>query len=155
MTSFRPRKSIWPKHICKAPAVLFACAASLPAQAQTLGLAPSHEVSPWRIVGALLFCCVLGLAAALALRFRMRGKAMPTQGLKAVNWRQFMADFGVGTKTSSAGAGRLRLIETARLGYQVEVNLLECDGKSIVVVTSPHGAFVANPDAPDRAGNPS
>ncbi len=155
MTSFRSRKSIWPKHIGRAPAVLCASAASLPAHAQTLGLAPSHEVSPWRILGALVFCCVLGLAAALALRFRMRGKAAPTQGLKATNWRQFMADFGLGTKTSSAGAGRLRVIETVRLGYQVEVNLLECDGKGIVIVTSPHGAFVANPDAPDRAGNPS
>lgn len=142
-------------------AVLAAGLAGLPARAQTLGLAPAHDISPWRVVGALLFCCVLGAAGALALRYRLRGTASRPRaaargrGLAAVDWRQAMAGFALKTRTATKEVGRLQVVETVRLGYQVEVNLLECDGKSLVIVTSPQGAFVANPDAPGGTGAPS
>lgn len=142
-------------HLRKVLAAIAAGAVALPVQAQTLGLAPSHEVSPWRVVGALLFCCVLGAAGAFALRFRTRGKAAIATGRAMPNWRQLVADFRIGIKPAAEGAGRLRLVETIRLGYQVEVNLMECDGKTLVIVTSPHGAFVADPNAPVQAGSPT
>ena len=150
MSPFRPRKYLGP-----AWGALLVAVAATPACAQKLGLAPAHEVSPWRIVGALLFCCVLGIAGAFALQFRLRGKAPKLQGMKPANWRALLAGFGTAGRSTGAGAGRLRVIETVRLGYQVEVNLLECDGKGIVIVTSPHGAFVANPTAPDAPGSAS
>ncbi len=149
MPSFRPKRCLW--HTLAAVA---AGAAALPAQAQTLGLAPSHDVSPWRVVGALLFCCALGAAGAFALRFRMRTKASaPTRA--APDWRQLVANFRFGAQPAAEAAGRLKLVETVRLGYQVEVNLMECDGKTLVIVTSPHGAFVADPDAAGKSGSPS
>lgn len=143
-----------PTYLRMAVAVLAGCAVALPVHAQTLGLAPSHDVSPWRIVGALLFCCALGAAGAFALRYRLRGKtAAPAR--TAPDWRQLIASLGVGAKPAAEGGGRLRLVETVRLGYQVEVNLMECDGKTMVIVASPHGAFVADSNAPDKSGSPS
>jgi len=143
------------KILGKAGAFLPLCAASLPVHAQTLGLAPVHEVSPWRVIGALLFCCVLGAAGAFALWYRTRGQALVGRNAKPVTWRNLIANFGAKTKVDDEGAGRLRLVGTVRLGYQVDVNLLDCDGKSVVIVTSPHGAFVADPDAPHGVGRPS
>jgi len=127
----------------------------MPACAQTLGLAPSHDVSLWRVVGALLFCCALGAAGAFALKYRMRNAAPVARGKARFDWRQLAGDLRLGARPAAQEPGRLQVVETVRLGYQVEVNLLECDGKGIVIVTSPHGAFVANPDAPDKTGKPS
>lgn len=146
-------------HPAKASLVFMAAlfAGAWPVHAQTLGLAPDHDISPWRIVGALLFCCVLGALGALALRYRLYGK-IPIAGKTKANanpWPQLIAGLSLRTKPASTGTERLKLVETVRLGYQVEVNLLDCDGRSLVVVTSPHGAFIANPDAPDGIGKPS
>ncbi|WP_443751381.1 hypothetical protein [Asticcacaulis solisilvae] len=135
--------------------VLAGGAMALPARAQTLGLAPSHDVSPWRIVGALLFCCALGAAGAFALRYRMRTGAGPAPARTAPDWRRLVANFRFAALPAAEAPGRLKLVETVRLGYQVEVNLMECDGKTLVIVTSPHGAFVADPDAPGKSGIPS
>jgi hypothetical protein len=142
-------------HIRKALAVLAAGMAAMPAYAQTLGLAPSHEVPMWRVVGALLFCCALGAAGAFALKYRMRNAAPMARGTARFDWRQLAGDLRLGPRPAAQDPGRLKVVETVRLGYQVEVNLLECDGKSIVIVASPHGAFVAGQDAPDKAGTPS
>lgn len=150
MLRFRPQS-----HFPKAFAIIAAGAAAFPACAQTLGLAPNHDVSPWRVVGALLFCCALGAAGAFALKFRMRRAAPVARGGAKLDWRRLVGDFRLGTRAAEDGTGRLKVVETVRLGYQVEVNLLECDGKGIVIVTSPHGAFVANPDGPDKTGGPS
>ena len=134
---------------------LIGAVAALPAHGQTLGLAPSHDVSVWRVVAALLFCCALGAAGAFALKFRLRNGAPVARGKARLDWRQLVGDLRIGARTGGNEVGRLKLVETVRLGYQVEVNLLECDGKSIVIVASPHGAFVAGQDAPEKAGNPS
>jgi hypothetical protein len=98
---------------------------------------------------------MLGAAGAFALRFRMRAKAPPVPARAVPDWRQLVAGLGIGTRPAAETAGRLKLVETIRLGYQVEVNLMECDGKPLVIVVSPHGAFVADPDAPGKSGSPS
>jgi len=150
MIRFRSRTGLW-----SALAAVGAGAAAMPARAQTLGLAPNHDISLWRVVGALVLCCLLGFAGALALRFRTRGKALPVRRLNPADWRQLLAGFGARTNATEEGAERLRLVGTVRLGYQVEVNLLECDGKTLVIVASPQGAFVAAPEATAAARNDS
>jgi len=150
MPLFRSHSAFW--QIAATLAIGFA---GWPAHAQTLGLAPTHEVSPWRVVGALVFCCALGGAGALALRYRLRRGSMPSQVARGVNWRTFVSNFAVRPKAIESEARRLRLVETVRLGFNVEVNLLDCDGKSLVVVTSPHGALVAHPDAAAKTGEAS
>lgn len=143
------------KSLGQAAVAVLAWAFAMPLRAQTLGLAPTHDVSLWRVIGALLFCCLLGAAGALALRYRTRGSASGGRTGTTANWRQLVANFSIRTKPADEGASRLQLIRTVRLGYQVDVNLLECDGKTIVIVASPHGAFVANADAPRETGGAS
>lgn len=140
--------------ILQVAAVLISCAVG-PAQAQTLGLAPSHDISPWRVIGALVFCCVLGGAGALALRYRLQRGRVPARATPAADWRALFSGFGARAKASEPGTQRLQLVETVRLGFNVEVNLLDCDGKSLVVITSPQGPLIANPEAPARAKEPS
>ena len=44
----------------------------------------------------------------------------------------------------------MQVVETVRLTNQVDVSLVECDGDAVMIVTSPHGAFVVNRDAPSK-----
>lgn len=123
-----------------------------PAFAQSLGLAHDPEISLWRVVGALVFCCVLGAGGALALKYRLQGaKPSPRSFDPRVLGKLFI---GMGRKSADAeGApARLKVIETVRLSYQVDVSLLECDGERLVIVTTPQGAFIANGDAPTKTG---
>jgi len=144
------------RYVRAVSAAFAASVCALPAHSQTLGLAPSHDVSLWRVVSALLFCCALGAAGAFALKVRMRNRPM-AQGKVSLDWRQLVGNLRLGARAAGEGTGRLKVVETVRLGYQVEVSLLECDGKAMVIVTSPHGAFVADPEAPvpDKTGSPS
>jgi len=142
----------WTFHRKAWPALMIGALAA-PVHAQTLGLAPSHEVSLWRVVGALVFCLILGAAGAFALRFRMRAKASVAPARTVADWRQLVAGLGIGARPAAETAGRLKLVETVRLGYQVEVNLVECDGKPLVIVVSPHGAVITDPDAPGKSGS--
>lgn len=135
--------------LVKGLVVVAACLAgcgSLPAAAQTLGLAQSPEVPLWRVVGALLFCCLLGAAGSLALRYRLQSQ--PSRGAKpaAKSLSQVLAALDLRPRRAEVADARLRLVETVRLGYQVEISLLECDGEKVLVVASPHGAFVVNRD---------
>jgi hypothetical protein len=128
-----------------------------PAFAQTLGQASGPEVSWWRVIGALVFCCLLGVAGALALKYRMRHQAMPGKSVpfdpRVLNGL-FQAFRGKSDKNENSDS-RLKVVSTVRLSYQVEVSLLEADGKTVMIVTSPQGAFVINPDAPSTPGTPS
>ena len=136
-------------------AVGLASAGAWPVHAQTLGLAPSHDVSPWRVVGALLFCCLLGAVGAVALRYRLHGKPPMVGKSYTSPWLQLIAGFSPRAKPVGTGAERLKLVETIRLGHQVEVNLLDCDGRRLVVLTSPQGPLVVHPEAPDDSGKSS
>jgi flagellar biogenesis protein FliO len=110
-----------------ARAVAAAAAWTTPLSAQTLGQGGGAEVSLWRVFGALIFCLALAAGAAFALRARLRG-SLP----------------------SVKGAGRrLRLVESLRLSHQVDLCLVEIDGKEIVVAATPHGANLL-----ERSGGP-
>lgn len=142
------------------PAILAGLAA-LPACAQNLGLGGSSpEIPLWRVVGALFFCCLLGAVGALALRYRLRNRAgrAPRANMRLVDEQtvgRLMAALGLKGPKGEAAPTRLQLIETVRLSYQVEVSLVECDGVGVMIVTSPHGAFVVNRDAPTKTGSAS
>lgn len=99
-----------------------------PALAQNLGQAASPDVPVWRVLGALVLCLLLAVGAAFALKTRLRGTA---------------------PLFSVAAQRRLQLVETVRLSHQVDVCLLTCDGREIIVAASPHGA-VFLPELPAR-----
>jgi len=131
------------------------CLVSGSASAQTLGLASSPEVSWWRVVGALVFCCLLGGAGALALRYRLQGQKAHVRTFDAKTLSQLFTGLNFRRLPADGAPARLRLIETVRLSYQVDVSLLECDGVGVMIVTSPHGAFVVDRDAPAKTGGMS
>lgn len=108
------------------PLTIAALAAAGPACAQTLGQAAGPDVSWWRVLAALLLCLALGVGGAYALRARMGVGTAPQ-----VLWR-----------LGSAPAKRLRIIETVRVGQQVEVCLIACDGREHLIAVSPHAIEV-------------
>jgi|GEM_PF-1953015 len=129
---------------------------ALPAAAQTLGLAPRHEMPAWRVLLALLFCCLLGFAGALALRHRLKAGAdarMP--GLAGQALARILPLFRIKPGTKTDTPSRLQVVETVSLSHQVDVSLLTCDGATILMVTSQQGAFVVNPDTPQKGIEPS
>lgn len=98
-----------------------------PALAQKLGGGGGADVPVWRVLGALLLCLLLAVGAAVALKTRLRG-ATPI--------------FGDARR-------RLNLVETVRLSHQIDVCLLTCDGREIIVAAGPHGATFL-PEMPPR-----
>ena len=139
------------KNLAPWVAIALVSLAGRPAQAQTLGLAHGPEISWWRVVAALVFCCLLGGAGALALRYRLRGRKPDIRLFNAESWRHLIAGLGIKSKATDEAPSRLKLLQTVHLSYQVDVSLLECDGAIVMIATSPHGAFVVNRDAPVKA----
>jgi hypothetical protein len=92
------------------------------ATAQTLGQAPDDGVSLWRVAAALALCIALGVGAVFALR--MRGGRVPP--LPALLRRE----------------RRLQLIEVLRLNQHVDLCLVSCDDRTILLAASPHGVDV-------------
>jgi len=116
--------------------------------AQTLGQAPHHEISAWRVLLALLTCCVLGFAGALALRYRLKtGGHQPASVAGASAMASLAQIFRLKPKAETNANSRLQLLETVNLSHQVDVSLLSCDGATVLMVTSAQGAFVINPDS--------
>jgi flagellar biogenesis protein FliO len=90
------------------------------AAAQRLGLAANEpEISPWRVLGALLICLLLAAGAAFALRQRLRGGFLP-----------------VGTQSR-----RLQLADRLKLSHQVDLCLVDCEGRRIIVAVSQQGVI--------------
>jgi len=111
-----------------------------PAAAQRLGQGADDPVSLWRVVLALLFCLMIAVLAALVLRARMTGRPLP-------------AIFTIG---SGQGA-RLRKLESVRMSHQVELSIVTCDGRDILVAVGPQGAQVLrdlSPTAPSEQARP-
>lgn len=130
---------------------------AVPACAQALGQAAGPEISWWRVIGALIFCCLLGLAGAFALKYRMRqsGAGLKRPAFDPRAFSGLLDLFRVKANKVETDEGRLKLISTVRLSYQADVSLLECDGKTVMIVTTPQGAFVVNPETPTQPGGPS
>ncbi|MGE5566075.1 MAG: flagellar biosynthetic protein FliO [Parcubacteria group bacterium] len=103
-----------------------ALAAARPVCAQTLGQATGPDVSWWRVLAALLLCLALGVAGAYALRARMGVRNAPQ-----LPWR-----------LGSAPTKRLRIIESARVGQQVDVCLIACDDREHLIAVSPQAIQV-------------
>lgn len=95
-----------------------ACFAAAPAFAQRLGQGMGTEVPVWRVILALAFCLALGAAAIFVLRRRFKG-ARPLA-------------FGRDR--------RLVLVESLRLGHQVDLCIVSRDGHEYLIAAGPHGA---------------
>lgn len=104
------------------------------AASQTLGGGGGAEVPVWRVLGALVICLTLAVAAAVALRARLGaiGVAPPPV------WGGRLG----GRETSGVRERRLRVLESVRLSHQVDVCLMTCDEREFIVATSPEGAFL-------------
>ncbi len=101
-------------------AVLFAAAPGASALAQKLGQGGDDDISIWRVVAALLLCMVLAVAGAYVLKSgAVRG--LPTFSL-------------------AKRARRLQLVESLRIGSQVDLCIVTCDGRELLVASSAHGA---------------
>ena len=98
-----------------------------PALAQTLGQASGAPIAWWRVVGATLLCLVLGVAGVLALKARSDGAR---QSLAAFDLRALFT-----CASSPAEDERLRVVQTVRLGHQVEVSLLAYDDETVLIAT--------------------
>lgn len=97
-----------------------------PALAQRLGQGTDTEVPIWRILGALAFCLLLAVAAAILLKRRLNGPG------RAVFGR----------------ARRLQLVESLRLSHQIDLCVVSCDGAEFMLAATPHGATLINPCLP-------
>ncbi len=91
------------------------------ALAQTLGQGQGDTDVSWgRVVGALVFCLALAVAAAFALRVRLRG--------------------GVGALLSSNS--RLTLVETMRVNQSLDICVFRFDQREFLVAATPHAVTV-------------
>lgn len=100
--------------------LLLTFAITAPAYAQKLGHGGGAEISAWRVAGVLLLCVALAVSGALALRHRQGGRLFARQLFSA-----------------RGPARRLEVIETVRMGHQVDLALVRCDGREFLVATSP------------------
>ncbi len=118
-------------------AVLFLIVSLLahPLAAQTLGQAPDDPVSIVRVFFALLLCLALAVAAAFALRGRIKGGGWPLAAL--------------GRKER-----RLHLIEALRLSHQVDLCFVQCDGDTLLMATSAKGVQILRSNGKDVTSPP-
>jgi len=100
------------------PALLLALGVSTPALAG-LGGAPDDSVSLWRVFGALIFCLLLAVAGAFAIRARLGGRPLITR--------------------LRTGTSVLELEESLRVTAQLQVAIIRCDGARILVAATPSG----------------
>lgn len=91
-----------------------------PGLAQTLGQGDGEGISLWRVLGALLLCLSLAVAGAFAIRARM-GSGGTLRGFVKRD-------------------RRLHLVESLRLSHQVDLCIVTCDGRELLIATSVHGA---------------
>lgn len=121
-------------------------ALATPTAAQTLGQGSGLEIAWWRIVAAFLICAALAVAAAFALRTRMQASGAHSQ--PASGWRAVRNAIFSWPSCPEAGEPRLRLVETLRLGPQVDICLVQVDGRDFLVAMSPQGVSLLAGDAP-------
>lgn len=93
---------------------------SAPAFAQKLGQGADDGISLWRVFAVLVLCLALAAFAAFTMKARMGG------GLP-----QFF--------TRVRGDRRLQLVETLRLSHQIDLCVVACDGRELLVAASAQG----------------
>lgn len=105
------------------------------AAAQTLGQGGSPDLPWWRVAGALALCLGLAFAGAFLLKARLGGGALPP-ALAKLKWPVAILSLPDGAPR------RLQLVETVRLSHQIDVCLIRCDDKYLLVAAGPHGVSV-------------
>lgn len=106
------------------------------AWAQTLGQGSDEAISLWRVLAALLLCLVLAVVGGFALKKRMDGSTPTLASL---------------FKRGPSARRRLKLVESLRIGPQVELCIVTCDGREFLVATSSQGVQLLHP-LPSDAG---
>lgn len=91
------------------------------ALAQKLGQGGDDGISYWRVLGALLLCLALAAAGAWAIRSRM--------GAGPLTVRPILPRFGKQER-------RLQLVESLRISHQVDLCIVTCDERELLVATS-------------------
>lgn len=91
------------------------------AQAQALGQGGDDGIAWWRFAGALILCLALAVGAAFALKARM--------GVRPGAAR--IALFGTGV-----GKRRLEMVESLRVKPQLDLVIVRCDGRELLLATS-------------------
>ena len=89
---------------------------------QQLGQGSEVDISPWRVLGALLLCVLLAAGAALVMRARMG-----VGGAKF--WQRPVS-------------GRLKVLETRRIAPQAWVSLIVLDDQEYLVGLSNNGTVL-------------
>lgn len=100
---------------------------SAPAVAQRLGQGSDDSVSWWRVVAALILCLLLAGAAAVVIKIRLHGHLPSPKAflLRAANQGR-----------------RLQLIEALKVSEHIDVCIIACDGKELLVAASPQRADI-------------
>lgn len=111
---FLARKSIW-----LLPSLLLI--GDVPAFAQRLGQGNDDGVAWWRVVAALILCLALAAAAAVVIKIRLHGR-LPSP--RSFLWGTMQQD------------RRLKLIETLKVSEHIDVCIIACDGKELLVAAS-------------------
>ncbi len=123
MTGASPGKSSrFPAPEVLGSAAMACLLCSAPACAQTLGQGGDDGISSWRVALVTLLCLALAVFAAFALKARLGGGWLP-------------AFFAVARPDR-----RMRLVETLRLSHQIDLCIVACDGREILVAASARGA---------------
>ena len=95
------------------------------AQAAPLGQVGDDGVAWWRVAAALIFCLLLAVGGALALRARLGGGV----GVRRPTWLR-----------AAQTTRRLELVETLRVKPQVDLLIVRCDGRQLLISASAQGA---------------
>jgi len=95
------------------------------AQAVPLGQVGDDGVAWWRVAAALIFCLLLAVGGAFALRARLGGGV----GARRPLWLR-----------AAQNPRRLELIETLRVKPQVDLLIVRCDGRELLLSASAQGA---------------
>ena len=104
-------------------ASIIALFVSSPALAQKLGGGETPDISIVRVIAALMFCVLMALGGAWALRFRMTGRF----------------DLPALPKLPQVVPRKLVLIERLRLGPQHELCIIAHEDREFIISVSPAG----------------
>ena len=125
--------SFWPLAALASVATFALAFATAPAFATPhLASGVDDDISIWRVVAGLVICVGLAVAGAFVLRARN----------------------GVTGTMLRARTRRLQVVEVARIGRQVDLCIVNCDGREWILATSPHGAVVVSHPPPDMPPQP-